>query len=233
MSATAKAIAKVKVAAKVKTTAKVKATAPAISRTPLQRAFVWLTGLALIVSSLVFAGDYDALIKADKRESAKSQRLDNHSEIKRKEIALDSDGNPIPIPSDTEPGLEFSMDEYLQSAQGASGSTTPVASPKRPSATSTAQKPTKKQSAKKESTQKRSAKKSAGRGDDYDGRVANDPGCRWLDGRIRLLQQFIASKAAGSHHRDELDARQSEWRCMDCGGAGPNGDDHARCQYRR
>ncbi|ABZ74767.1 conserved hypothetical protein [Shewanella halifaxensis HAW-EB4] len=95
---------------------------------------------------------------------------------------------------------------------------------------------------KRSSTQARVAKKSPPKKDKSRKQqlasrnsVANDPGCRWLNGRMNSLERHLSAgvNSRNRHYQTELNIRQDEWQCMKCGAEGPKQSDHASCQYRR
>lgn len=65
--------------------------------------------------------------------------------------------------------------------------------------------------------------------------VANDAGCRWLNGRMKQLEKQlrVGVNHRNQHQQQELSVRQDEWECLKCGVEGPNPSDHHSCQYRR
>lgn len=65
--------------------------------------------------------------------------------------------------------------------------------------------------------------------------VANDPSCRWLNGRMNSLERNLNGElnSRNRHYQQELNIRQDEWECMKCGAEGPEQSDHAECQYKR
>ena len=65
--------------------------------------------------------------------------------------------------------------------------------------------------------------------------VANDAGCRWLNGRMKQLEKQlrVGVNHRNQHQQQELSVRQDEWECLKCGVEGPHPSDHHNCQYRR
>lgn len=65
--------------------------------------------------------------------------------------------------------------------------------------------------------------------------VANDAGCRWLNGRMKQLEKQlrVGVNHRNQHQQQELSVRQDEWECLKCGVEGPHPSDHHSCQYRR
>lgn len=123
--------------------------------------------------------------------------------------ALDSEGNPLLIPTETRSALEYSQ------PASANYSLPKNKKPKKPKR--------KKALSRKQQIASRA-------------NVANDPSCRWLNSRMDQLERTLASSSKNTrygHHSDELKIRHSEWKCMKCGAEGPRQSDHDRCQYRR
>ena len=123
---------------------------------------------------------------------------------------LDSQGNPISLPSKQLSALEMPPLKLPKQ--------TPQKSHKKKTAT------TKQKKKPLKYTQFTSRKS-----------VANDPGCRWLNSRMEQLESKISllNDHSKSHHNKELTIRQSEWKCLKCANKGPNQADHAKCQHRR
>ncbi|ACA84423.1 hypothetical protein [Shewanella woodyi] len=126
---------------------------------------------------------------------------------------LDSQGNPIQLPSKQESALEIPSIKPTKEYQS-----TPAKSRKR--------------------SQSRSKKSKLSRKQQLASRtsVANDPGCRWLDARMDHLERKLNDKGnsnANSYHKKELSIREQEWKCLKCGAEGPKQTDHDHCQYRR
>lgn len=127
---------------------------------------------------------------------------------------LDSQGNPIPLPSQQRSALEIPSIK--------------------PSATSktTQYKPTKKTSRTKPKKRALSPKQQLASRTS----VANDPSCRWLDTRMDQLEKkltYEGNSGSKSYHQKELSAREREWKCMKCGTEGPNRVDRDKCQQKR
>ncbi|GIU01861.1 hypothetical protein [Shewanella morhuae] len=123
---------------------------------------------------------------------------------------LDSHGQPINIPHQTQSALEYS---------------TPVTVPINPSKTKSTQS-VKTSKAKKLNRKQQLASRN---------HVANDPNCRWLDQRIGQLEAQLNGKQSNNlqHVSDEASIRNKEWQCLKCGAEGPDQNDHSNCQYRR
>jgi len=130
-------------------------------------------------------------------------------------VVLDSEGNPISLPTDKRSALEFRSPEVTTSS--------------RPDVNPSHHKKTRK---KKVRTKKLSRKQQlAGRA-----HIANDPSCRWLNSRMNKLEEnltFTGNNSANSYHKKELAIRSKEWKCLKCGAEGPEQKDHDRCQHRR
>ncbi|MCZ4339151.1 hypothetical protein [Shewanella colwelliana] len=123
-------------------------------------------------------------------------------------VALDSEGNPIAVPTGDKAALNYHA--------------APVQSVSQPITT---------KHLRKSKPKKRSRKQQLASRDN----VADNPSCRWLNKRMHHLEKTLKTGNAKQfgYQYDELQARQSEWVCMKCGAEGPNQDDHNRCQYRR
>ncbi len=124
-------------------------------------------------------------------------------------VVLDDQGQPLTIPTQDKTALSYS------SIPPASNSKSKKKPPSKPKAKN-------KSNSRK---QQLSSRKS----------IANDAGCRWLNGRMKQLEKQLT---AGVNHRNrhqqqELSVRQDEWECLKCGVEGPNPSDHHSCQYRR
>ncbi|RTR38224.1 hypothetical protein EKG38_14785 [Shewanella canadensis] len=131
-------------------------------------------------------------------------------------VVLDSEGNPISLPSRNQSALEFHSPTITKPHHN------PGVNPV----------PNKRTSKKKARTKKLSRKQQlASRVN-----VANDPSCRWLNSRMNKLEESITSfgnSSTNNYQRKELAVRNKEWKCMKCGAEGPEQKDHDRCQYRR
>ncbi len=126
-------------------------------------------------------------------------------------VVLDSEGNPISLPTQSQSALDYHSPTSIKHHNSAEA------------------KPTKK---KQTRTKKLSRKQQlASRA-----HVANSPSCRWLNSRMNKLEQnltFTGNGSTNSYHRKELVIREKEWKCMKCGAEGPQQKDRDRCQYRR
>ncbi|WP_076413257.1 hypothetical protein [Shewanella sp. UCD-KL12] len=126
------------------------------------------------------------------------------------DMALDSDGNPIAIPSSNQSALNYQPQapkRHLRSHK----------------------KSTKKTKRKKSKLSRKQQLKTRSQ-------VANDPSCRWIDQRMDQLEQklsYSGNNTGYGYHSKELKIRQSEWQCMKCGAEGPSQRDYDNCQYRR
>ncbi len=116
---------------------------------------------------------------------------------------LDSQGNPIKLPTTIESSLEFK-----------------TAQPK-------AMKSPLQQKSNNKSKNILNRKKQLTR----QAKVANDPNCRWLAQRIKQLKKHKSSTKG--YQNQELTIREKEWKCMKCSAEGPKQEDYARCQHRR
>jgi hypothetical protein len=65
--------------------------------------------------------------------------------------------------------------------------------------------------------------------------IANDPGCRWLNSRLKHLQKKLRQTQSNqfSHYQDEIDMRKREWHCLKCASNGPTDVDRNVCQHKR
>jgi hypothetical protein len=129
-------------------------------------------------------------------------------------VILDSQGNPIPLPTKQQSALEIpSLKSSKKSKQ-------------------TQHKSTKKTSRTKPKKRSLSAKQQlASRAS-----VANDPSCRWLNARMDQLENkltYEGNSGSKSYHQKELSTREREWKCMKCGTEGPNQVDRDKCQQKR
>ncbi|WP_299802872.1 hypothetical protein [uncultured Shewanella sp.] len=134
---------------------------------------------------------------------------------------LNDKGQPIRVPSET-----HSHFNYSAPATSASKASSPQ---KQPSQKTSSKKSSSKSQARKskpKSRKQRLASRSS---------VANDPSCRWLNGRMNNLDKHLSAgvNSRNRHYQQELDIRQQEWQCMKCGAEGPEQSDHASCQYKR
>lgn len=122
---------------------------------------------------------------------------------------LDDKGQPLTIPSQNQTALSYSSTPAANNSH----------SKKKPQS-----KPKSKQ--KKISRKQQLASRK---------RVANDAGCRWLNGRMKQLEKQLrlGVNHRNQHQQQELSVRQDEWECLKCGAEGPNPSDHHSCQYRR
>jgi hypothetical protein len=130
---------------------------------------------------------------------------------------LDSQGNPLSLPSTQQSALDYSAPEVP-----------PVKSATKARAQS-------RQTDAKRSTKARRKPKTAKARLDSRHHVANDPGCRWLDNRLDHLEAKLRQRQDTPHgyQAQELRVRREEWRCLKCAAQGPVQGDHANCQYRR
>ncbi|MEC4727554.1 hypothetical protein HWQ46_18580 [Shewanella sp. D64] len=127
---------------------------------------------------------------------------------------LDSQGNPIPLPSKQESALEIPSlkpSKTIRSTQHKLTNNTPRTKPKKRSL----------------SAKQRLASRV---------RVANDPSCRWLDTRMVQLERELTYKGnsrSRGYHQKELNIREREWKCMKCSTEGPSLVERDKCQYKR
>ncbi|NRD72136.1 hypothetical protein HQQ94_02560 [Shewanella sp. VB17] len=125
-------------------------------------------------------------------------------------VVLDSQGNPISLPSKQQSALELpSLKLPKKIPQPSHKKKTSILKPRN-----------------KPFTHKQFTRRNS---------VANDPGCRWLNSRMTQLESKISllNDHSKSHHNKELAIRQNEWKCMKCGKKGPNQSDRSKCQHRR
>ena len=123
-------------------------------------------------------------------------------------VILDSQGQPIALPTDIESGLEYRSQEHLVHEPSTKAS---LKAPQKPSP-----KKTKKSSRKQQLASRNS--------------VANDPSCRWLDQRMDQLEAKLKLKSGDyGYHQTELSKRQDEWYCLKCGAEGPGREERDNC----
>ncbi|MCL1095415.1 hypothetical protein [Shewanella kaireitica] len=122
---------------------------------------------------------------------------------------LDDKGQPLAIPTQNKTALSYSTPPPANTSHN---SKTPQSKPK----------PKYKKISRKQQLASRK-------------NVANDAGCRWLNGRMKLLEKQLrlGVNHRNQHQQQELNVRQDEWECLKCGVEGPNPSDHHSCQYRR
>jgi len=129
-------------------------------------------------------------------------------------VVLDSEGNPISLPTDKRSALEFRSPE--------------ITKPHHPESNLTPKKTRKKKTRTKKLSRKQQLASRA--------QVANYPSCRWLNSRMNKLEEsltFTGNSSANSYHEKELVIRSKEWKCLKCGAEGPEQKDYDKCQYRR
>jgi hypothetical protein len=124
--------------------------------------------------------------------------------------ALDNQGNPITA----NPKIQISLEFLEQDIPEVSNSETPKSSKRKQPSNKSARTATNKSPRQK---------------------IANDPGCRWLDTRMDHLEDQLRSphNQTLGHQESELKIRQKEWRCLKCAKQGPAQGDHSRCQQKR
>ncbi|ACJ31546.1 Conserved hypothetical protein [Shewanella piezotolerans WP3] len=122
---------------------------------------------------------------------------------------LDDKGQPLTIPTQNKTALSYSTPPAVNSSHNIK---TPLSKPK--------------SKYKKTSRKQQLASRK---------NVANDAGCRWLNGRMKQLEKQLrlGVNHRNQHQQQELNVRQDEWECLKCGVEGPNPSDHHSCQYRR
>ncbi|MGS0726971.1 hypothetical protein ACVBIO_03775 [Shewanella sp. 0m-8] len=140
----------------------------------------------------------------------------SHNEQDRPSLDLGSvlndKGQPITVPSETQSHFNYSAPAIAASSPA--------------NAKNSKTNKTKTKKAKPQSRKQQLASRS---------KVANDPGCRWLNGRMNSLERNLSSgvNSRNRHYQQELSVRQGEWECMKCGAEGPDQSDHGNCQHKR
>ncbi len=163
--------------------------------------------ISLLMQAIIPAS---AQLTSDPEPSVTSLSKPQKNEPLPLETLLDSHGQPINIPHQTQSALEYSAAEIKPL-------NTSKTKPNQPAKTTKVKKLNRKQQL-------------ASRN-----HVANDPNCRWLDQRIAQLEAQINGKQNNNlqHVSDEINIRNKEWQCLKCGAEGPDQNDHSNCQYRR